>query len=348
MTDFDFSQTNADHIITHHIGNPTNDEALVLSEDATEVSEETMDYLLEYFLSPFKPQDFMSFTHPEELAKNEVYQMVRAIFAQADTLVEHSKSLAKLLYDRTAHPNIKSGELNVVYLSNIIYAGEVVDAIGIFKSEEDMAFLKMKYQETGFKIDHDFGYYLKGIDKACIVFDVDESEGYSALVVDHTNKNKDAQYWIDDFLQLTPRSDAYNHTKDFLNVAKNFVTQQLPEEYEVSKTDKIDLLNRTLDYFKHHDSFEKEDFAEDVFQDEGIKESFSVYEKSYRDEQGVSLQSEFDISAEAVKKQARIFKSVLKLDKNFSIYIHGDKNLIEKGVEPDGRKFYKIYYEKEK
>jgi len=348
MTDFDFSQTNADHIITHHVGNPTNDEPLVLSEDSTEVSEETLDYLLEYFLSPFKPQDFMCFTHPVALQKNEVYQIVRDCFAQADAFVENSRALAKLLYDRSSHPNIKSGELNVVHLSNIIYAGEVVDAIGIFKSEEDMAFLKMKYQETGFKIDHDFGFYLKGIDKACIVFDVDEPEGYSVLVVDHTNKNKDAQYWIDDFLQLAPRSDAYNHTKDFLNVAKDFVTKQLPEEYEVSKTDKIDLLNRTLDYFKTNDSFEKSDFVEDVFQDPSMIESFSVYEASYRDDAGVAVQHEFPISPEAVKKQAKIFKSVLKLDKNFSIYIHGDKSLIEKGVEPDGRKFYKIYYEKEK
>ena len=61
MTDFDFSQTNADHIITHHVGNPSNDGPLVLSQDATVVSEETLDFLLEYFLSPFKPQDFMSF-----------------------------------------------------------------------------------------------------------------------------------------------------------------------------------------------------------------------------------------------------------------------------------------------
>jgi len=38
---------------------------------------------------------------------------------------------------------------------------------------------------------------------------------------------------------------------------------------------------------------------------------------------------------------------VLKLDKNFHIYIHGDRNLIEQGEEPDGRKFYKIYYEEE-
>ncbi len=42
------------------------------------------------------------------------------------------------------------------------------------------------------------------------------------------------------------------------------------------------------------------------------------------------------------------FKSVLKLDKNFHIYIHGDKELIEKGYDDAvGKKFYKIYYDEE-
>ena len=48
-----------------------------------------------------------------------------------------------------------------------------------------------------------------------------------------------------------------------------------------------------------------------------------------------------------MKKQARVFKSVLKLDKNFHIYIHGDRNRIERGVDEQGRKYYKIYYDQE-
>ena len=61
----------------------------------------------------------------------------------------------------------------------------------------------------------------------------------------------------------------------------------------------------------------------------------------------MQVQGNFEISAHAVKKQARVFKSVLKLDKNFHIYIHGDRNKIEHGVDEQGRKFYKIFYEQE-
>ena len=42
-----------------------------------------------------------------------------------------------------------------------------------------------------------------------------------------------------------------------------------------------------------------------------------------------------------------LFKSILKLDKNFHIYIHGNSELIRRGEEKDGRKFYKIYFENE-
>jgi hypothetical protein len=54
------------------------------------------------------------------------------------------------------------------------------------------------------------------------------------------------------------------------------------------------------------------------------------------------------ISGTAVKKQARVFKSVLKLDKNFHIYIHGNKELIEKGYDEQLQmNYYKVYFKEE-
>ncbi len=75
--------------------------------------------------------------------------------------------------------------------------------------------------------------------------------------------------------------------------------------------------------------------------------NLSVVDDQYRDENEMEKNPSFEISNQAVKKQARVFKSVLKLDKNFHIYIHGDKKMIQQGVETDGRKFYKIYYDDE-
>ncbi|OAV70416.1 50S ribosomal protein L22/unknown domain fusion protein [Bacteroidales bacterium Barb4] len=35
------------------------------------------------------------------------------------------------------------------------------------------------------------------------------------------------------------------------------------------------------------------------------------------------------------------------IDKDFHIYVHGNRDLIEQGIDENGRKFYKIYYQEE-
>ena len=347
MTLLDFNSIKIEQLITHYVGNKLRDENTFLSHAISDIAEDTKEHLLNYFLNPFKPIDFQQFTHSVNLDLNEVYTITQQLFSNKVDFIHQSQNLAKLLYEYTNHPNIKDGELNVVMFNDVQLDDEVLDAIGIFKSESNTPFLKMMEQGTNYKILHDFGFELKGIDKGCLIFNTDKELGYKVLAVDSTNKSSEAQYWSNDFLKLTPCSDGYHHTKDYMDFTKEFVTKQLPEEFEVSKTDKIDLLNRTMDYFKNNESFDKETFEENVFQNEGIINSFRSFEKTKQTEYELELNDAFEISSQAVKKQARVYKSVLKLDKNFHVYIHGDKKLIEKGMESDGRKYYKIYYDKE-
>ncbi|MBK6883306.1 MAG: hypothetical protein IPH05_10250 [Flavobacteriales bacterium] len=74
---------------------------------------------------------------------------------------------------------------------------------------------------------------------------------------------------------------------------------------------------------------------------------FQKFGQDFQRENDVEIMQNFEISSQAVKRQARIFKSVIKLDKNFHIYIHGDRNRIEQGVDDRGRKFYRIFYDEE-
>jgi hypothetical protein len=107
------------------------------------------------------------------------------------------------------------------------------------------------------------------------------------------------------------------------------------------------LLNRSVEYFKSHKSLDKIEFEKEVFQDASIIEAFRNYDDNYRKVNKIDITENFNISTLAVKKQNRVFKNVLKLDENFHIYIHGNKDLIERGIENDGRRFYKIYFENE-
>jgi antitoxin component HigA of HigAB toxin-antitoxin module len=122
----------------------------------------------------------------------------------------------------------------------------------------------------------------------------------------------------------------------------------MDEAFDISKTDKIDLLNRSIKYFKDQESFDMDEFTNKVIEDpEGI-ELFKNYKKNYEEEYDIQIADSFSISNVAVKKQARVFKSVLKLDRNFHIYIHGDKELIEKGFDEEkNMNYYKVYFRDE-
>jgi hypothetical protein len=347
MNTLDFTQIKIQNLITHHVGNKLRDDKFILSNEPTNISEDTSNFLLKYFLLPIKTEEFYCFTHPMKLERNDVFLITENIFSNSKRFIENSQNIAKLLYEQSLHPKIQKGELNVVLFSNVILNDEVVEALGIFKSETNVPFLKMSTHKNKFTINHEFGFEIKGMDKGCIILNTNKTDGYRILIVDHANRSAEAQYWKDDFLKVKPFANNYHQTNEFLVIAKNYVTKQLEEEFEVSQADKIDLLNRSVEYFKSHESFNKNEFEKEVFQVSEIIESFQSFDTNYREQNDIEITNNFDISRQAVKKQARSFKNVLKLDKNFHIYIHGNRELIEQGVERDGRKFYKIYYEEE-
>jgi hypothetical protein len=347
MNKIDFSQIELLSLITHKVGNKLRDENIQLTDEATFYNNDTKEFLLRYFLLPVKSEELFEFTHSVKLEMNDVYSIVKDIFKDSTEFITHSKDLAKLLYENSMHPKIKGGELNIAFFTNVVLDDEIVDAIGIYKSETDVPFLKMKIGKEKYNINHEFGFEIKGVDKGCIIFNTNQGTGFKVSVIDNSNKSVEAQYWKDDFLKLKPIANEFHQTNQFLGIAKNFVTKQLDEEFEVSKADKIDLLNRSVEYFKTHETFDKKEFEEEVFQDSGIIKSFRNFDNSYRQENEIEITDSFEISPQAVKKQARVFKSVLKLDKNFHIYIHGNRDMIEQGVDKDGRKYYKIYYDQE-
>ena len=176
--------------------------------------------------------------------------------------------------------------------------------------------------------------------KAVLVVFTEEAP--TLFVIDN---NDSTQYWQKDFIDHKPKHDHVNSRSNLLELTKSFITQQMPQDFTVAKADQIDLLNRSVQYFKSHSEFDREEFTQEVFAEEGAIRSFNQYSDRFQTENNVELADNFEISAHAVKRQARIFKSVLKLDKNFHIYIHGDRNKIEQGVDENGRKFYKIYYD---
>ena len=334
-------------ISIHKAGNKLLDEPVRLSKESVILNDELQDILSQYFLSSFKSEEYYRFYHTIDLSLNAVHACISAIFENPASLHEQSVHLANHLYDKSTHPKIKGGEFYVAYFKDYHLNGETMDAVGLFKSENKDIYIEVEPVTNGFDIESRQGININKLDKGCLVFNTERENGFILSIVDNTNKGTEAQYWKDDFLSVLMLNNDFTQTNQFLGITKHFVTRQIDEEFEMSKADKIDLLNRSVDYFKKHDQFDKEEFEQEVFFHPNVIESFQKFDQHYRQENAVELADNFDISAQAVKQQARAFKSVLKLDKNFHIYIHGNRELIEQGIDENGRKYYKIYYEHE-
>lgn len=346
-------------VALHKIGNKATEEGIVLSEQPLQLTEQLQDLLVRYFLSPFKVEVYYHLYHEERLEMNEIYKHCSVIFADPDQLMEESRAIARHLYNQSIHPNIKGGEIYVVFFHDVMFNGELMDAIGLFKSENKESFIKVMHgneewsrQEGAESAMADFhlevhqGININKLDKGALIFNSEEDKGYVVSVVDQTNRSMDAAYWRDGFLHIQQRQDEYYNTHEAMRAYKQFVTDELPQQYEVTKADQADLLNKSVDFFKKNDQFDMDDFARDVLQQPEVIDSFQQFRQQYEQENEVQIPNQFDINDNAVKKQARAFKSVIKLDKNFHIYVHGDRQLIEQGEDERG-KYYKVYYKEE-
>lgn len=75
---------------------------------------------------------------------------------------------------------------------------------------------------------------------------------------------------------------------------------------------------------------------------------FSNFSNKYQQDKEIELSDNFTISDSAVKKQARAFKSIIKLDKNFHIYVHGNNQYIKRGYdEATGMHYYQLFFKEE-
>jgi len=282
------------------------------------------------------------FKHDVDLELNVLYQLSRKVQGE-ESFAPICEGIAAHLRSSSRHPNIKEGELFIVRLSEMIIGAEIVDGLGIFKVEKKNTFLETPDWTKEPSLLFKEGIGEQKLDKACLILFTPDP--YTVLAYD--NNSSEAVYWKNDFINLDFKRDHVNNTNQFLQMTKDYITDQLPEEFEVSKTDQIDLLNKSIGYFKNHEEFDKNEFELEVFGDADAIKSFRYFDNQYQEEMDLELSDNFKIAPNSVKKQARIFKSVLKLDKNFHVYIHGNRELIERGEDADGRKYYKIYYENE-
>lgn len=342
-------------LVVHQIGNKSRGEENFVSSSLHPMGDDDLEVVLfNFFLTSFKTEDQYRFFHKADLRMNDMYTYCQNIFNQPDSFMEMSRHILQHLYDRSDHPRIKSGEFYMVYFSDLLLDDELVDAVGIFKSESKGTFLQLDETANTLRIAHYEGISTKKLDKGCLIFNTLEEDGYLVKIVDALNKESDeAQYWKEDFLNIKPVEDSVYTTRAYLNLCKDFVEEVVAPEKELARNEQLDILSKSVQYFEHNDGFNLNNFTETVINEPELEDKFKEYKQAFEKRQSLEIDDSFAISQPTVKREKRKLKHLITLDNSIKITLnpdHQDRNnqVIERGFDDDkGLYFYKVYYELE-
>jgi len=345
-----FENAKIERIVVHKVGNKSREEGVKLSKTELIIHEEFIkELLMMYFTKPFDGKVIYNFTHAADINLNEIFAYTRNIFQVKGAMYNESVNIANHLYEQSTHPRIKSGELYVVYFKDCLVEDELCDGLGIFKSENKDKYLRVMQQGDNFEVDFEDGININKLDKGCIIFNTEAEQGFKVVTADKLSSSQDAVFWKDEFLRLVARPDDFYMTKNFLKMVESFSTDCLSTENNVDKREQVDFRAKASKYFEEKDTFVMEDFAKEVLQEPEIIETFKEYKESFKEEFHMpELEDDFQIAPEVKKEVQKKFRSVIKLDNNFHIYIHAKPELSEKGYDEKKKMgFYKLYFHEE-
>ena len=334
-----YTNTTLESLCIHEVGNTANG-TLNLSSKPIELEENILDLLTGFFLKPFKDENFFQLNNP----RSELAGMATKIFQDPGSLHLSSVRLAEMLLQRSTNSAIKTGEFFVVYMKDCLLEDELVDAVGLFKSESKDTYLKVFPDNEVFHLESDQGININKVDKGAIIFNTEPENGFLIKMVDRTN-SQEAKYWSEGFLDLKAREDNFHYTQNYIQMCRDFALEELETS---NKGEQVGLVSDAVNYFKENDHFDRGEFEQQVIREPEIIEAFEGYSKNYESENQLNTVDDFDISPQAVRYSKRSIRSVIKLDKNFHIYVHGKRERIVKGFDEEkGLNYYQVFFEEE-
>lgn len=334
----DFSNAVIEKIIAHQVGSSYSGELPSYAKSVFALSDKELQKVSKMFTKCFiNNNTAFQFTHSVDRAQNTMFAISEKLLSEQINFTKGSIDIVKYLREQSRHHAIKPGEVFIVQFNNVKYAEELSNAIAIFKIESTTDFVKVPADCS--ELSFDKGILQKNIEKACLVFNYNYDEGFDVFNFEKANET---QYWQKDFLNISIKENEYNTTQSLLQSVNHFA--QHGEGFE-NKKERIDFAAQTIEVLQSNE-------APVLYIDEFIKKNlpqkqqdvFLDYLESHQEATGIAFGESIQVSQQAVNKYAKQIKSVIKLDKNFHIYVHGDRDQIENGVDNDGRKYYKLYY----
>jgi hypothetical protein len=357
-----FTSASATGLVLAKVGHPQRDEPLETSKEVFKVKEEDQESLTAIFLKPFKNLAAHRFSHHSSLDQHEMNVCAKTIFENPDALLDKGCDIAKRLYSKSNHPNIKSGDLCISLIEEIDVDGQLTSGICILKSESVVPFLSISTRDGDLHLHTEQGINPEKIDKGCLILNHVPDKGYYVLTFDRSGT--DSRFWVRDFLGVLPVTDPSFLTKNYANMAVAFMEKEkkdkktsapaAPQEaeddtppWEASSGSGNDVLS----YFEGKETFELQDFEEQVLKTPEAKERFAEHRSKIEEEQGHKLDSSFAISKKDVSKaKKKLMQSVMKLDTGVEIRLKPNAmakagQVLEHGFDEGKKmKYIKVFF----
>lgn len=331
----DVSESKLSQYIIHYVS-----DALVLGEEAFSQPEVLLEAAFtQLAFNKIDLEQQYEFFHETNIELNEIYTYAKSIFNSTDNFVEQSKNIATHLHSASQHPNIKSGELFIGLFENCFVSTGVTKVIAIVKIDEKEMFLDVKNEQNKMIVNGIDGINVKKINNMAVIVDMGAEKPPAVFM--KTKRKEDIVYWQERFLKIKVADEHFYKTNLALTECKKYILKE--EIY--TNTEKLEFLNKTLDYFRNEEEFQVNDYIERVFE-KAVPAQKDIIVNSVKPYETV-------ISDSAIEKAEKNYKRKIKLDTNFEIQVNVRNieqvhELIEVGFdETTNRKFYKIYFEEE-
>ena len=339
--------THIESLSIHRVGNKSRNEAIFLSENQYGLNDEIVPILKEYFFKSFreKEENYFQFAHEVDLEYNDMFKLATEIFTNPGSVHEVSKKITQHLFEQSNHPHIKNGEVYVTYLTNVSIDNNVVDAIGVFKSELRTDFLQFEEKESNLEMVLQEGINLNKLDKGCLIFNYKKEEGYKILTID--SNRYDARYWLEHFLSVDAFQDENFMTKKYLKFCQEFAKEVVfPAE---DKKQEVMFMNRAVNHFAKNDNFEETAFLNDVMENPDLIPEFKSYKADRGEKYSIDDVTSFPIANAAVSDVRKTIKNVINLDTHIQIKLdfinpESAEKFVEKGWDEEKQMYYYLVY----
>ena len=216
--------------IIHKVGNKFNSTKNAFSDAAVDFDEATYNLMLPYLLKPFvSVAESYRFNHHSDINLNEINTYSEQLFKDEAEFIEVSKHIVTHLFEQSNSAQIKTGDVLICHFENVQYEDYFTDAIGIYKIENKTEFFQTYLEQNSYDILVQKGIQAKKVDKGCLILNTSDTEGKIVLSVD--NNTYDTQYWIKSFLNIKYPDDSNQHTKNYIELCREFSKEVLQPNF---------------------------------------------------------------------------------------------------------------------